>query len=350
MPGLSSIPVMQLRDGYILVYYEQLFTRGWSNKFQNRMQLIKVKEKAYSGDITQGARKRMAKAVTLMSQIVKPVWMINPVNNRPTPHRFSFVTLTVASGQLLTAREGYDLLLQHFLQWLRRTKNVELYVWKAEFQKRGQLHYHLVFPDWIHYAEIRAKWNELQKKAGLLDEYAKKYGHFNPNSTDIHETKGVHNMKAYIMKEMGKSANANKLRAMAMADSLIKAGELPEEKRKATVEDYTESLVMDGKVWGCSTCLSAAKYFTVGFTSRHEDFVREACAGKKARMKSDPFYSMIFFKDSGTSPPGLLNEFEQMDFERHLAAITCPPAPVEPAPFVGWQRQPRWEQTEISLN
>src|SRR4029077_8764488 len=350
MPGLSSIPVMQLRDGYVLVYYEQLYTRGWSNKFQNRMQLIKVKEKAYSGDITQGSRKRMAKAVTLMSQIVKPVRMINPVSQREIFHRFSFVTLTVASGHLLTAREGYDQLLQHFLQWLRRTKGVELYIWKAEFQKRGQLHYHIVFPNFIHYKEIRAKWNELQKNAGLLDEYAKKYGHFNPNSTDIHETRGVNNMKAYIMKEMGKSANANKLRAMAMVDSLIQAGELPEEKRNAFVEDYTGELVMDGKVWDCSACLGAAKYYTVAMTDRHEQFILDLCRRREARQKNDAFYSMTFFRCGSSSPPGLLNQFEQDDFDRHLAAILNPPPPKEKPIFVGYQKPESWIQSEFSLN
>jgi hypothetical protein len=348
MSGLSSIPVMQIRDGYVMIYYEQLYSRRWANKFENRAQLIRVKKKAYSGDVTVGARKRMSKAITLMSQITKPEWILNPVNGRKYFHRFSFVTLTVADDVLLTAREGYDKLLQHFLQWLRRTKKVELYVWKAEFQTRGQLHYHLVFPNFIHYKEIRDKWNELQKNAGILDKYAMKYGHFNPNSTDIHETKGVNNMKQYIMKEMGKSANANKLKASQVVEAKINAGELPEEKRLEAVEALTGELVLDGKVWDCSACLGAGKYFSVAMTERHERFIKEQCVTKQARMKNDDFYSMVFFK--GGSPPGLLNEFEQYDFDRHLSAITNPPPPAEKEPFVGYQRPATWMQCEFGLN
>lgn len=349
MSGLSSIPVMQLRDGYVLVYYEQLYNRGWQNKFENRNQLIRVKQKAYSGDITVGARKRMSKAITLMSQITKPKWIHNPVNNKMTLHRFSFVTLTVSNDVLLTAREGYDLLLQHFLQWLRRTKEVELYVWKAEFQKRGQLHYHLVFPDWIHYKEIRDKWNDLQKNAGLLDKYAKKYGHFNPNSTDIHETKGVNNMKQYIMKEMGKSANANRLQAIAIADSLIKAGELPEDKKAQAIDEYAGDLVLDGKVWDCSACLGAGKYYSLAMTDRHQKYIEEQTRLKEIRVKNEEFYSMVFFKGNG-SPPGLLNELEQSEFDRHLREIVKPVPPASKSVFVGYQRPAKWEQVEISLN
>lgn len=358
--GLSSIPVMSIRDGYVLVYYEQLYARRWANSAHQRERIIQIKNQAYSGDVTAGARKRMAKAVTLMSQVVKPEWIDNPVSNRRYLHRFSFVTLTVSNDVLLTAREGYDLLLQHFLQWLRRTKGVSLYVWKAEFQERGQLHYHLVFPNFIHYLEIRNKWNALQREAGLLDEYAMEHGHFNPNSTDIHETRDVKNMRAYIMKELGKAAFVGKLKATAIVDSLIKAGEIPASKRASFIDDYTGDLVMDGKVWGCSTCLGAAKYYSVALTDRHIAVLDELCACKQARRRSEDFYSMTFFK-RGTSPPiltddfdrigipeTLLNDFEKFDFMRHLDAIINPPKPepiVTPV-FVGWKPVPKWEQAE----
>lgn len=361
--GLSSIPVMQIRDGYVLVYYEQLYSRRWANNALQRQRLVTVRKKAYSGDITTGARKRMAKAITLMSQVVKPTWITNPVNQRDQLHRFSFVTLTIASSKLLTAREGYQLLLQHFLQWLRRTKGVELYVWKAELQKRGQLHYHLVFPNFIHYLEIRNKWNALQKEAGLLDDYAREHGHFCPNSTDIHETYGVKNMRAYIMKEMGKAANANRFRAKQIVESLIQAGEVPECQKEQFIQEYTGDLVMEGKVWDCSECLGAGKYYTVALTDRHVDFLDKLVQGKKASRQSDDFYSMTFFRSTGPPlvsndwdrwgiPEGLLNDFEAFDFMRHLDEIVTPPPPKEKEPFKGYQKPvtpPVYQQGEFSL-
>jgi hypothetical protein len=359
---VSSIPVMQIRDGYVLVYYEQLYSRRWSNKFENRTQLIQVKEKAYSGDVTQGARKRMSKAITLMSQIVKPKLITNPISNRTYYHRFSFVTLTVSSNKILTARQGYDLLLQHFIQWLRRTKNIELYVWKAEAQLRGQIHWHFVWPDFIHYREIRNKWNALQKAAGLLDDFAMEHGHFDPNSTDIHETRDVTNMRAYIMKEMGKSMNARKNRAEDITDSLIKAGELPEAEREKFIDEYKGDLYMEGKVWDCSACLGAGKYYSVAMTQRHEDFLDNLCKLKQAREKKDDFYSMVFF-GGGKAPPGssvvsrsglplgLLNDFEQDDFDRHLDRVINPPV-VEPkkSTFQGYIKPKTMVQAEFSLN
>lgn len=153
-------------------------------------------------------------------------------------HRLSFITLTIPDGkELLTAAQGYDRLLKHFLQWLRRTEGAVTYVWKAELQKRGQLHYHITTPTWIHYQRIKDKWNNLLRREGLLDEFRAKYGHDNPNSTDIHEVRKIKDLAGYLVKEFCKTLQNN--------------------------------IAVNGKIWDASENLKAGKYFSIEMTESH---------------------------------------------------------------------------------
>lgn len=227
-----SMPVMQLRDKAIVTY---LRTESDGRKGLQLFRSLNMKEqqkKTYSGKMTIGAKKRCTKAINLLVQGTRRRWISNPVNGRMMLHQLSFITLTVTDrAGLLDGKTAYKNLLSHFLSWLRKTKGVTSYIWKAELQENGQIHYHITCPDFIHYKEIRAKWNELQKKAGYLDAYFKEFGHWDPNSTDIHSAKVVKDMAAYLVKEITKTMQ--------------------------------NELCLGGKVWDCSEQLSKGKYFSV---------------------------------------------------------------------------------------
>jgi hypothetical protein len=302
------------------MYHEQMFSRRWCNSRQQRSQLLSVRKGRYSGKMTIGARKRMQRAVTLLCQAVKPKWIYNQVSGRYCFHRLTFITLTVSSSQNITARFAYDHLLSGFLQWLRKSKGVKTYIWKAELQRRGQIHYHITLPDFIHYKEIRREWNKLQKAAGLLDAYAKEHGHFDPNSTDVHDVRQVKNLSSYILKELGKSIDAKKLRMKKVVESLVKAGEIPGEQFEKFVDEYTgEEMFTEGKIWDCSNNLSGAKYFSVVMSTHHQDNIDKLIANGDCRIVSGEWWAIMYFND--TSPPDLLKNDEKKKFDEHVANI-----------------------------
>ena len=274
----------------------------------------------YSGRLTQGARKRLARAVTLLCQAVKPKWVRNPLTGQYHYHKLSFVTLTVPTVKMLSAKQAYKLLLAPFLDWLRKTKGVTTYIWKAELTERGQIHYHLTTPDFIPWDEIRRVWNRQLHDAGLLDEYAKQHGHFNPNSTDIHETRQVKNMSNYLIKELGKNINARRNKARKMVDSLIQAGELPADQRQQFIDEYTgDEVRTDGKLWDCSNNLAGAKYFAVPLKEDTEKILRQYKKSGNVRVIGGDWWEVIYFEDG--SPPGLLSPDERRQFDEYLNAI-----------------------------
>ena len=122
--------------------------------------------------------------------------------------------------------------MKPFLRKLRKNGDFS-YMWKAELQKRGQLHYHLATNTFLPWTDIRNGWNNLQRSAGYLQKYGLKHKHYDANSTDVHGIYKVKNISAYLSKYLSKTG-----------DSKLK-----------------------GKVWDCSKDLKQKRFsFIVGNT------------------------------------------------------------------------------------
>lgn len=314
-------------------------------------------KRQYSGGMSDGAKKRLARAITVMSQAIKPGWVTNPATGKMFYHQFSFITLTVSSPKNITARQGYDLLLAPMLDWLRKTKNVKTYIWKAELQKRGQLHYHITSPALIHYKEIRDKWNYLQREAGLLDEYAQEHGHYDAPSTDIAETRQVRNIDRYLIKELSKSLSAIQVAAIKEAREKVKAGGLTAQEAQEEIQRIAaEKIRTVGKIWDCSTDLSGVNYFATYLTQNHESMIDCWIEQGVARKKIGDFHYIIYCDN--VDPPDLLNLKEFTSFNNYLSRIIdnnpeqiefVPAECVQPE-LVNIEQSYTWEQLKIALN
>jgi hypothetical protein len=261
---------------------KQLFDQSYVNPLG---ELVKEK-KPYSGVMTKGAKKRLTKAVSLMVQSSKQRYIYNPVTQRRQLFKMSFVTLTVSStSKMITAKEAHKELLEPFLLYLRRRHQVRNYVWKAELQKRGQIHYHITLDQFVLYTDIRDKWNELQDKAGYLEDYKALNTGRQANSTDVHAIKKVKNIEAYMVKYMSK-----------------------------TNSDDTGT---EGKVWDCSVTLKRSKYYSTALTYQMERSILYAEQAGLAEVIHFDHFSMVKFNERDASyilePDSLAEYYLAMD-------------------------------------
>ena len=243
-----TIPQIQVRHRSLILFELIDSTSNFNSSLQLKRStnMAIQQKKQYSGTLTVGTKKRLAKAIDLMCQSIKVQTIYSPVAMKTIKHRLSFITLTVSKQENITAKEAYNKAFKHFIQWLRRTQKVTTYIWKAETQKRGQIHYHITTPSYIHFQDVRDRWNNLQRHAGWLERYKKNYGHYNPNSTDIHEVKQVKDLSSYMIKEFCK-----------------------------TIQNQPT----EGKIWDCSANLKKIKYYrfdeTRGNTIAISDLIDE---------------------------------------------------------------------------
>jgi len=246
--------------------------------------------RTYSGKLTPGAKKRLARSIDLLVQSTQRTWIDNPYEpGKKMPFQIAFTTLTVHSPErMITHKEAYKNLLSPMLQWLRRSHNVYLYIWKAELQERGQIHYHLLLGSFVDMKQLRNKWNRLQRDCGYLDMYFETHGHYDAPSTEIKNALLHDDVAGYLQKEFSKTIQSNEniggkiwdcsmnLKEMSMfeADSLKYAGTISNlvRQNKLTIAFSDRSC----------TVYKANNYDTTGFLDRidthlyneHIDYVR----------------------------------------------------------------------------
>ena len=202
--------------------------------------------KTYSGDVTESAAKRIRRTISCFLQKSPRKIVYNPITNRKQIFQLGFLTLTVPD---LTSNDQslyYKNLLKPLLRSLAGRFGKFEYVWKAEVQSRGSIHYHVTLNQFIPYTYIRDKWNELLLTNGLMTDYCIKYQNENPNSIDIHSVRNISNLEAYLVKYCCKS---NK-----------------------------DGYYFKGKVWGCSESLKGVKYFSDWISTEAKDKIQSVIA------------------------------------------------------------------------
>lgn len=86
--------------------------------------------------------------------------------------RIAFVTLTLPSVQKCKTSEINNCLIL-LLNQMRNKYKLKNYVWRLEFQKNGNAHYHICTDTYISQGTWRYHWNKLINKLGFIDEYEK---------------------------------------------------------------------------------------------------------------------------------------------------------------------------------
>lgn len=233
----------------------------------------------YQGKVTSGAAKRIRKAVDLLIQISPKVWVKNPVTGRNMSHTLSFITLTIPEQDTkYEASQGHQHLLEPFLRDMRRKHGMSTYIWKAEFQKNGMLHYHITTRSVIPHHDIKDTWNNLLHKHHLLDYHFQKFGNITPPSTHIKEVYKNKKLDSYLQKEISKV-----------------------QRDKTTT----------GKVWDCSKNLKQAKHFT---TSGNNFWQPNA---NDIETITTPHCTIL----KKQNPTSLLTPKQQADYKHHIKSI-----------------------------
>jgi len=202
----------------------------------------------------------------------------NPVTEGRHRFRIGFVTLTVAEQGKDNAKDVYQNCLAPWLRWARRAGMAD-YVWKAELQQRGALHYHIATNQFLHWKDVRDTWNKYQRRSGYLGNFARKHGHYHANSTDVHAMRKVKNIERYLTKYMKKG----------IGDARIK-----------------------GKTWDASTNLKKAKYFATEMTPSNLSKLRSICQAEKIGEFA------TIYRIPQDSAAAVLDKYQQQEYYSHI--------------------------------
>lgn len=287
------IPYLQIRSKSAIYYQQPEFgfmrKKSILNSLAKQQAIQTMKESAkYTGTITAGSKKRLTKAVSLLVQSTPTQWLPHPITGQFFSHKLSFVTLTLPNvDKCKDAKYTHKYLLQPMLRILRNKYAMTSYVWKSELQANGTVHYHLTSDVLLSYSQLNEKWNNILRGQDLLNEFRVKYGHDNPNSTDIHSVRKIKDMEAYLVKYVAKeSQNQQSLGA---------------------------------KVWDCSQNLKASNYYTTNFSHHYDDQFRQL--QQQGILNSFAGDRYCIFKFKSGSPLDYLTDQDKAEYSDHMRLV-----------------------------
>ena len=209
------------------VAYSKILNADWSDRV--------LPEKHYSNPVLSAVSKRkIEKIIDFMADVSKwkKIWCYE--DKKFHWFRLGFLTLTLPVMQL--TKKGYWLnlhnnsgvlvepfedledthfnytdetlksfILNHFLTVLREKYKVNNYLWKAETQANGNIHFHIVIDQFIHFKALNYIWNRCLSKTDMINKFENKHGHGNPPTTEIHSVRKVKSIRKYLTKYLSKS-------------------------------------------------------------------------------------------------------------------------------------------------
>lgn len=257
MNDLIYVPYIKLAHNS-LVTYSLPTTRPRRTTAQEETSKNLTRGK-FNGEISEKSRRELSKRAQnwlLSIQEAKKAGINTVGKDR---NYTTFVTLTLASKQVHTDNEIKRKLLNTFIIYVKREFKVREYIWRAEAQKNGNIHFHLFLDKYIHYSRLRHLWNGIQETLGYITAFEETHHHRNANSTDIERIKSVKGASIYVAKYISKASTYRKI---------------------------------EGRLWGCSDGLKSVMDFVDVADSRHWKVIAQVKLEPKVKVITGEHYSV----------------------------------------------------------
>jgi len=125
-------------------------------------------------ELSKKASSRIKEKVSWLYELSKSKTVIPSIGKPLYSFKMNFITLTLPSIQQHTTAEITSICLNQFLTECKAKFNLQNYVWRLEFQKNGNAHYHIATDSYIDYTSCKLIWNRCLNKLGYVARYQEK--------------------------------------------------------------------------------------------------------------------------------------------------------------------------------
>ncbi len=257
------------------------------------------------GHVYQIAKRKITKAIDYMLLFASDKKVLSIKTGRKFKFKIAFITLTLPSKQCHPDNEIKRKCLNSFLIELQKYEKVDKFIWRAEKQKNGSIHFHIIIDKFVHWNQIRNRWNRIVNKLGYVDRYRENMKEFykngfqvrnelvqnwsetkqrsaykrnletgfnNPNSSDIHSIQKIHNLAHYFVKYLTDNEKFEQVKAIQ--------GE----------ETFKES----GRIWGASRNLQNIKGASIILDTELEKELENVISNTKCKVYDSDYYSVFY--------------------------------------------------------
>lgn len=180
-----------------------------------------------------------------------------------------FITLTLCSDQKHSDNDIKRNMLNVMIEKLKYHYDIRNLFWRAEAQKNGNIHFHIITDCYIDKNHLQKLWNDIQDTHGYIEDFEKKYNHRNPPSTHIMSVKDVKDFVRYCIKYATKTEEGRKIngRLWGMTDYLRNFTALTTDLDSDIWNDI-QSLKDQNKIYELNADHFSVYYSNVTFTDK----------------------------------------------------------------------------------
>jgi hypothetical protein len=163
------IPIIFIKPSYSFVtsYNPEPSTRS-SSQIHNERNL---KDNATNGIISRKSSKAIRLAIDWLVVAAHKDYIWSNTEKKHFPVLLKFITLTLPAPQFHSDEEIKAKCLHQFLVEIVQYHKVKNYVWRAEAQRNGNIHFHITTDKFIHHQDVAEIWNRCINKLGYIDKY-----------------------------------------------------------------------------------------------------------------------------------------------------------------------------------
>lgn len=313
--------MIKIQPGYCVCYNEYIGNR---TKDFSKISLDNLTENKHKGNLSDKAIKRLYNALDWLLIIAKNKTADKLKGPGSFNYKLAMLTLTLPCAQLHDDLYIKKYMLNEFLTIIRKKFNLQNYIWKAEKQQNGSIHFHLIIDKYIFYKDINNVWNNILTTHGYINQYRlnqeKKHEHgffydkkistsWNKSkqlaaykngfkthwscptgTTDIHSLKKIKNTRAYLAKYITKNPDVSK----ACAEYNDKYNQrynvqyTPPKIQEEIRKEVKKKLSVQGNLWYISQSLSKLKGAIIEVSN---------AIGKELNWFRAKFKEKVLFKD-----------------------------------------------------
>jgi len=290
-------------------------------------ELERLRNNHHQGKVSVKAQKRISNAIDWMLYLSADKKYYSPKHGKSFNFKLNFITLTLASKQRHSDQEIKNRLLNQFLLEMKRDHAVKNYLWRAESQRNGNIHFHVITDRFIPWSTLRKSWNRIQEKLGYVAAYGSEMrehhrngfqprpelfktwsleaqksayeagmrGNWsNPNSTDIHAIHKIRNLSAYLSKYFTKPTEQTVRPTKERRTYTIGQGADRNVFTVTCVETSPYYRPVHGKLWGLSHSLSKLKGVILEISSNIQAELTALYEANKAKFKFSDYYTVAY--------------------------------------------------------
>lgn len=266
-----KVSVLRYSSDYLLIYDQKY---DWPPRTEKqKANEVNLTRGQYNGFMSPKTKSKVRQYLSTWIQSVQEI-KTNPNRHKAKKKPYlTFVTLTLPSKQQHDDNEIKRKILVPFIQELRRNHDVWNYFWRAESQKNGNIHFHLIIDSYIDSITLRGCWNKHVDMLNYVKEFTLKHGHNNPNSTDIHKLRDIKSASAYVLKYVSKDSGYRPIK---------------------------------GRIHGCSDRVRVLRPYEIEIDETANEFIKEATRNRFSQVTKEEQYTIVRVKSSNLNSPTAL--------------------------------------------